>query len=550
MSMSESDTKAAAPEHEPEHEPASGPPQEAEPERDLTPQELIEAMEASLRDFKDGDIVEGEVVKIDRDEVLLDIGYKSEGVIPSKELSIRHDVDPNEVVKVGDRIEALVLQKEDKEGRLILSKKRAQYERAWGRIEEIMQSGQTIKGPVIEVVKGGLILDIGLRGFLPASLVDLRRVRDLAPFVGTELEAKIIELDRNRNNVVLSRRAFLEESQSEGRKKFLENLKKNERRKGTVSSIVNFGAFVDLGGVDGIVHVSELSWKHVDHPSEVVAVGQEVEVEVLDVDLERERVSLSLKATQEDPWKEFERKYSAGEVINGQVTKLVPFGAFVRVAPGIEGLVHISEISHEHVDAPESVLSVGDEVQAKVIDVDVSRRRVSLSIRQVSSAPPRQKEIEVEREPQPSGSAAPDMTTSIEVPQEILDAVAAAEAQRGSAAASPARSRAEAPAERESPAAASAPTEAAPAETTPAPEAAPETAAPETAAPETAAPETAAPATAPDASPTPAAPAPMNDSPEAPPEGASEDAVPAATDEEVSLEAILEDLKRREGRSD
>ena len=183
-------------------------------------------------------------MKIDRDEVLLDIGYKSEGVIPSKELSIRRDVDPNEVVKVGERLEALVLQKEDKEGRLILSKKRAQYERAWGRIEEVMTSGQTIKGPVIEVVKGGLILDIGLRGFLPASLVDLRRVRDLAPFVGTELECKIIELDRNRSNVVLSRRAFLEESQSEGRKSFLQSLQKGERRKGTVSSIVNFGAFV------------------------------------------------------------------------------------------------------------------------------------------------------------------------------------------------------------------------------------------------------------------------------------------------------------------
>src|SRR3990170_1254617 len=229
--------------------------------------------------------------------------------------------------------------------------------------EAIETSGGTIKGPVIEVVKGGLILDIGLRGFLPASLVDLRRVRDLHPFVGTELEAKIIELDRNRNNVVLSRRAFLEESQSEGRKKFLQSLQKGERRKGTVSSIVNFGAFVDLGGVDGLVHVSELSWKHVDHPSEVVQVGQDVDVEVLDVDLERERVSLSLKATQEDPWKEFERMYSAGEIIDGQVTKLVPFGAFVRVAAGIEGLVHISEISDQHIESAEAVLTVGDEVR-------------------------------------------------------------------------------------------------------------------------------------------------------------------------------------------
>jgi small subunit ribosomal protein S1 len=377
----------------------------AAPERDLTPEELVDAVEASLRDFKDGDIVEGTVVKIDRDEVLLDIGYKSEGVIPAKELSIRHDVDPNEVVHVGDRIEALVLQKEDKEGRLILSKKRAQYERAWGRIEDVMQSGGTIKGPVIEVVKGGLIVDIGLRGFLPASLVDLRRVRDLHPYVGQEIEAKIIELDRNRNNVVLSRRAFLEESQSEGRKKFLESLQKGERRKGVVSSIVNFGAFVDLGGVDGLVHVSELSWKHVDHPSEVVQVGQEVEVEVLDVDLERERVSLSLKATQEDPWKEFERKYQAGEIIEGQVTKLVPFGAFVRVAPGIEGLVHISELSDQHVDSPESLLSVGDKVRVKVIEVDVARRRISLSMRQVGGAMPAVSDSEIEEEEEEEGEA-------------------------------------------------------------------------------------------------------------------------------------------------
>src|SRR5712691_2899570 len=289
-----------------------------------------------------------------------------------------------------------------------------------------MRSGETITGPVIEVVKGGLILDIGLRGFLPASLVDLRRVRDLHPFVGQELEAKIIELDRNRNNVVLSRRAFLEESQSEGRKSFLQGLTKGERRKGTVSSIVNFGAFVDLGGVDGLVHVSELSWKHVDHPGEVVTVGQEVEVEVLDVDLERERVSLSLKATQEDPWKEFERRYQAGEIIEGQVTKLVPFGAFVRVAPGIEGLVHISELSHEHVDTPESVLSVGDEVRAKVIDVDVPRRRVSLSMRQVTDKP-RATEIEVEAEAPPAEER--EMAPAkLEVPQAILDAVAEAEA--------------------------------------------------------------------------------------------------------------------------
>jgi small subunit ribosomal protein S1 len=494
---------------------------------DLTPEELIAAMESSFRDFKDGDIVEGDVVKIDRDEVLLDIGYKSEGVIPAKELSIRHDVKPAEVVQVGEHMEALVLQKEDKEGRLILSKKRAQYERAWGKIEETMQSGQTIKGPVIEVVKGGLILDIGLRGFLPASLVDLRRVRDLQPFVGQELEAKIIELDRNRNNVVLSRRAFLEESQSEGRKTFLQNLQKGERRKGTVSSIVNFGAFVDLGGVDGLVHVSELSWKHVDHPQEVVAVGQEVEVEVLDVDLDRERVSLSLKATQEDPWKEFERTSQAGAIIDGQVTKLVPFGAFVRVAQGIEGLVHISEISHEHVDAPESVLSVGQEVQVKVIDVDVSRRRVSLSMRQVTAAPPKPKEIEVE--PEVERDAGPEMTTTIEVPAEILAAVAAAE--EAAPAASPTAAM---PVAAATPEAVAEPEAAAP-EPEPAPEPAPEPVA--AAEPE--------PVAVAEPEPVAAAPEPEAETaPEAP------KAQEPAAEEEVSLEAILQDLKRREGRDE
>jgi small subunit ribosomal protein S1 len=506
------------------------------PDRDLTPEELIQALEESFRDFNDGDIVEGEIVKIDRDEVLLDIGYKSEGVIPSKELSIRHDVDPNEVVKVGDHIEALVLQKEDKEGRLILSKKRAQYERAWGRIEEVMRSGQPIKGPVIEVVKGGLIMDIGLRGFLPASLVDLRRVRDLHPFVGQEIEAKIIELDRNRNNVVLSRRAFLEESQSEGRKKFLEGLKKGERRKGTVSSIVNFGAFVDLGGVDGLVHVSELSWKHVDHPQEVVAVGQEVEVEVLDVDLERERVSLSLKATQEDPWKEFERTSKAGAIIEGQVTKLVPFGAFVRVAPGIEGLVHISEISQEHVDSPESVLSVGDQVKAKVIDVEVPRRRVSLSMRQVASPPPREPEIEAEPEARREPSV--EMVSTIQIPEDILAAVAEADATR---VVEPAP---EAPAAEE-PSAEADPEPSV--EPQPEPEPEPERSAEASADEET----TAAPE--PDERPDdaivaePAADEPAQEAPETVAEGSAD---AEAEDDEVSLEAILEDLKRREGRSE
>jgi len=345
---------------------------------------FMAAIDETIKYFNDGDIVEGVIVKVDRDEVLLDIGYKTEGVIPSRELSIKHDVDPNEVVSVGDEVEALVLQKEDKEGRLILSKKRAQYERAWGTIEKIKDEDGIVTGTVIEVVKGGLILDIGLRGFLPASLVEMRRVRDLQPYVGKELEAKIIELDKNRNNVVLSRRAWLEQTQSEVRSTFLQTLQKGQVRSGVVSSIVNFGAFVDLGGVDGLVHVSELSWKHIDHPSEVVEVGQEVTVEVLDVDMDRERVSLSLKATQEDPWQQFARTHQIGQVVPGKVTKLVPFGAFVRVDEGIEGLVHISELAERHVEIPEQVVQVGDDIFVKVIDIDLERRRISLSLKQAN----------------------------------------------------------------------------------------------------------------------------------------------------------------------
>ncbi len=351
---------------------------------DLGGQSFADAVDATIVEFDDGDIVTGRVVKIDSDEVLLDIGFKSEGVIPSRELSIRNDVDPHEIVSLDDELEALVLQKEDKDGRLILSKKRAQYERAWGTIEEIKEKDGIVKGPVIEVVKGGLILDIGLRGFLPASLVDLRRVRDLQPYVGREIECKIIELDKNRNNVVLSRRAYLEETQREQRDEFLTNLKSGEIREGVVSSVVNFGAFVDLGGMDGLVHVSELSWKHVDHPSSVVQVGDEVTVQVLDVDLSRERISLSLKATQQDPWQEFAGSHEVGELVYGRVTKLVPFGAFVQVGEGIEGLVHISEMAVHHVEAPEQVVTPGEELWVKIIDIDLDRRRISLSIKQAA----------------------------------------------------------------------------------------------------------------------------------------------------------------------
>ena len=373
--------------------------------QDISDEEMNQMIDGTLTDFDEGDLIDGTVVKIEHDEVLVDIGFKSEGVIPARELSIRKDADPSEVVNLGDKIEALVLQKEDKDGRLILSKKRAEYERAWIQVEDKFKAGEVVTGEVIEVVKGGLILDIGLRGFLPASLVDLRRVKDLSAYLGTEIEARVIEMDRNRNNVVLSRRVLLEEGRKNERAEILEKLSKGMRLKGTVSSIVDFGAFVDLGGIDGLIHISELSWSHVNHPSEVVKVGEEVEVEVLDVDLQRERISLGLKQTTEDPWTKLVETYPVGTVVDGKVTKIVPFGAFIELGANVEGLVHISEMAMKHIDSPAQVVHVGDTVKVKVMDVNVERRRISLSMKAAAE----ELDIEIEvAEPENKEEAAAD----------------------------------------------------------------------------------------------------------------------------------------------
>ncbi len=340
------------------------------------------AIEATVLQFREGDIVKGVVVGVDAEGAMVDVGYKSEGLIPGRELSIRNNVDPREEISIGEEVEAVVLDMEDDEGRMILSKKRAMYERAWGRIQEIADVGGTVEGSVIEVVKGGLIVDIGLRGFLPASLVDMRRVRDLDPYIGQTITAKVIELDRARNNVVLSRRAHLEEALAEERTEFMDNLHEGEVREGTVSSVVNFGAFVDLGGMDGLVHVSELSWQHVNHPSELVKVGDKVTIKVLEVDRDRERISLSLRQTADDPWETFASEHEVGDVVEGTVTKTVPFGAFVSVAEGVEGLVHVSEIAMHRVESPELELSIGQKVQVKITEKEDERRRISLSIKQ------------------------------------------------------------------------------------------------------------------------------------------------------------------------
>src|SRR2546425_3321316 len=361
--------------------------------------ELVPDYDATFPTINEGEVVHGTVVRVDKAGVMVDSGYKSEGVIPVSELSIRRSVNPADEVSVGDEIAALVMTKEDAEGRLILSKKRARFELAWKAIEQAYEQGDPVNGRVIEVVKGGLILDLGVRGFLPASLVDIRRVQDLDEYLAQELRCKVIELNRSRNNVVLSRRAVLEDERKEMRQAILDKLNPGDVVEGTISNIVDFGAFVDLDGMDGLIHISELSWSHVNHPSEVLEIGQQVDVKVLDIDRERQRISLGLKQTQTDPWQQVLESYQEGDVVQGKVTKVVTFGAFVEILPGVEGLVHISELAQHHVENPREVVSQGDTVHVRILEVDAERRRLSLSLKRVEDGMPVQ--------PKPGDEAVP-----------------------------------------------------------------------------------------------------------------------------------------------
>ena len=345
--------------------------------------QIVPNYDATFTLFEEGEVVSGIVVRIDKDEVLVDIGYKSEGVIPSNELSIRKNIDPGDEVELGEEVDALVLTKEDQDGRLIMSKKRARFEKAWRRIEAAAESGEPVEGTVIEVVKGGLIIDLGVRGFLPASLVDIRRVPDLDQYMSTKIECKVIELNRSRNNVVLSRRAVLEEERKGQRQEILDRLQPGLVVEGQISNIVDFGAFVDLNGIDGLIHISELSWSHVNHPSEILNIGDTVAVKVLDIDRDRQRISLGLKQTQEDPWQRVVDTYRVGDELEGNVTKVVTFGAFVEILDGVEGLVHISELANHHVENPREVVQPGDPVRVKILEIDSERRRLSLSVKRV-----------------------------------------------------------------------------------------------------------------------------------------------------------------------
>jgi small subunit ribosomal protein S1 len=345
--------------------------------------QIVPNYDATFQPIEEGQVVTGHVVRIDKDEVLVDIGYKSEGVIAANELSIRKSVDPKDEVHLGEEVDAIVLIKEDQDGRLMMSKKRARFEKAWRRIETAAESGEPVEGTVIEVVKGGLIIDLGVRGFLPASLVDIRRVPNLDEYMGTKIESKVIELNRSRNNVVLSRRAVLEEERKEVRQQILDRLQPGLVVEGQISNIVDFGAFVDLDGIDGLIHISELSWSHVNHPSEILTIGDTVKVKVLDIDRDRQRISLGLKQTQEDPWQRIVDTYNVGDELAGKVTKVVTFGAFVEILDGVEGLVHISELAPHHVESPREVVHPGDEIRVQILEIDSERRRLSLSAKRV-----------------------------------------------------------------------------------------------------------------------------------------------------------------------
>ncbi len=359
------------------------------------------AKEGGMRDAVDiksvrpGDIVTGVVVQVNPDEVLVDVGAKSEGVIPLRELSSFEVSSPHDVVKVGDKIDVYVVKSEDNEGRLILSKERADAEKTWAFLEENLESGDPVEGTVREVVKGGLLVDIGVRAFLPASLVERGYVEDLSKFLDQKISAKVIELNRARKKVILSRKAVLEEEYLRHREEMFNNLKERQVVRGTVRRLTSFGAFVDIGGIDGLLHISEMAWHRVSHPSEVVRVGDEVDVMILRIDRENEKISLGLKQVLQNPWDNVAEKYPVGKVIQARIVRLAPFGAFVQLEPGVEGLVHISHLADRHVEKPDDVVKEGQEVAVKVLSMDSKEKRIRLSIR----------EAEREKGPRPTKAA-------------------------------------------------------------------------------------------------------------------------------------------------
>ena len=344
-----------------------------------------DAYEESFRELKRGEFLTGRVIQINDDGAMVDVGYKTEGFIPLSQLTHRKDVPPGELLEVGQDVKVVVLKVNHAEGQVLLSKRQADVESAWFTILEAHQNGEILESTCVEQVKGGLIVDIGLRGFVPASHVDLRPVSDLSDYVGEVMKLKVLEVDQKRRKVVLSRKKALEEERDRLKEATLSELAEGQIVSGEVARLTNFGAFVNLGGVDGLVHISEMSWKRIKHPSEVVRVGEQVDVRVLGVDRNKERISLSLKQARPDPWQDLETKFAIGTVVQGKVTKLAKNYAFVEVTDGIEGLVPLSELSEFRVSKSSDVLTVGQEVKVRVIDLKPDQRRMTLSVRQAEA---------------------------------------------------------------------------------------------------------------------------------------------------------------------
>ncbi|MEK0152330.1 30S ribosomal protein S1 [Tetragenococcus halophilus] len=356
----------------------------------------------AVHDVKVGDIVKGEVLALEDRQAIIGIeGTGVEGVVPAKELSTLPVEDINEVVKVGDVLDLVVISsigKDKENGSYLLSKRRLDAKKVWEEIEEKYQNGETIEAPVTNVVKGGLVVDVGVRGFVPASMVEDYFVDDFNEYKGKTLEFKIIEIEPSENRLILSHKAIVEEEKEQKKAELLASISEGDVIEGTVARLTDFGAFIDLGGIDGLVHVSEISHSHVGKPSDVLSVGDKVNVAVLSVDPTTERVSLSIKDTLPGPWTDIEEKAPKGAVLEGTVKRLTSFGAFVEVFPGVEGLVHISQISHKHIATPHEVLSEGDQIQVKVLDVNPEEHRIALSIKALEEKP---EETEESYEPEP-----------------------------------------------------------------------------------------------------------------------------------------------------
>ncbi|MCZ8520558.1 MULTISPECIES: 30S ribosomal protein S1 [Paenibacillus] len=358
------------------------------------------SQEESMADvtfIKKGDVVKGKVIKVDADQAFVDVGYKYDGVVPLKELSSVQLDDASQNVELGQEIELKVLTIDDHREKLVLSKRAVDGEKSWDKLAADMENKTILEAKVAEVVKGGLVVDVGMRGFVPASMVERTFVEDFSDYKGRTLRLRVKEMDREKNKVILSQKDVLDEEFEGKKKEVLEKLSVGQVLDGTVQRLTQFGAFVDIGGVDGLVHISEMAWHHVESPSEVVKEGDKVQVQVLKVDPANERISLSIKATQPGPWQQVAGQINTGDIVTGTVKRLVQFGAFVEVAPGVEGLVHISQIAHRHVATPSEVLQEGQEVKVKVLDMNPDEKRVSLSIKETEEAPAREPRQERER---------------------------------------------------------------------------------------------------------------------------------------------------------